>query len=129
MDILVSSNLERLLYSICGSDTQVAGYMKDLSETGKYTVDGQIKASLAADFAAGFCDDTQTKAAIGEMFREKDYLMDTHTAVAYKVLCDYRAVMPRKMPTVVVSTASPFKFCDSVLSALGEETEAPALSL
>lgn len=96
MDILVSSNLERLLYSICGSDTQVAGYMKDLSETGKYTVDGQIKASLAADFAAGFCDDTQTKAAIGEMFREKDYLMDTHTAVAYKVLCDYRAVMPRK---------------------------------
>lgn len=129
MDILVSSNLERLLYSICGSDTQVAGYMKDLSETGKYTVDGQIKASLAADFAAGFCDDTQTKAAIGEMFREKDYLMDTHTAVAYKVLCDYRAVMPRKMPTVVVSTASPFKFCDSVLSALGEETEAPGTEL
>lgn len=129
MDILVSSNLERLLYSLCRSDRQTAGYMKELSETGRYEVCGEIKASLAADFAAGCCTDEETKTAIGGMFRERGYLMDTHTAVAYKVLCDYRSMLNRPVPTVVVSTASPFKFCDSVLSALGEETGAPGTEL
>ena len=129
MDILVSSNLERLLYALCRSDKQVAGYMKELSETGKYTVDNNIKAALASDFAAGFCGDRETKRAIGDMYREKGYLMDTHTAVAYEVLCEYRSMFNRDRPTVVVSTASPFKFCDSVLSALGQETGAPGTEL
>lgn len=129
MDILVSSNLERLLYALCGSDTQVAGYMKELAATGKYTVDNAVKAALAADFAAGFCGDADTKAAIGAMYREKGYLMDPHTAVACRVLEEYRSLTIRRTPTVVISTASPFKFCDSVLSALGQESDAPGTEL
>ena len=129
MDILVSSNLERLLYSICHSDEQVSGYMRELSENGKYTVDNRIKAALAADFAAGFCSDRRTMDVISRVFRENGYLMDTHTAVAYDVLCEYRAMMIRKTPTVIVSTASPFKFCDSVLAALGEKTDAAGTEL
>jgi threonine synthase len=129
MDILVSSNLERLLYALCGSDAQVSGYMKELSQTGKYSVDNSIKAALAADFAAGFCSDRETKAAIGRMYKDRGYLMDTHTAVAYSVLDEYRSLMIRKTPTVVVSTASPFKFCDSVLSALGHGSDAPGTEL
>ena len=129
MDILVSSNLERLLYAVSRSDVQTAGYMQELSEKGKYTVDNKIKAVLASDFASGCCSDRDTRDAIGEMYRLKGYLMDTHTAVAYKVLCDYRSMLINKTPTVVVSTASPFKFCDSVLAALGKDSDAPGTEL
>jgi len=129
MDILVSSNLERLLYALCGSDAEVAGYMAQLAETGRYEVSPAIKAALAADFAAGFCGDRETKSAIGRVYRDNGYLMDTHTAVAYSVLDEYRSLLIRKTPTVIVSTASPFKFCDSVLSALGHESDAPGTEL
>ena len=128
MDILVSSNLERLLYSCCGSDAEVAGYMNSLNTTGRYEVSAAVAEKVKADFSAGCCSDAETKAEIAEMF-SKGYLMDTHTAVAWNVLKNYRAQTDDNTPAVVVSTASPYKFCDSVLAALGEETDAPGTEL
>ena len=129
MDILVSSNLERLLYSVCGSDTQVAGYMSSLSKDGRYEVDDKTKAVIEKNFEGGYCTDIETKTVIKKVYTENGYLMDTHTAVAYKKMLDHRAKTGGSVPTVVVSTASPYKFCDSVLSALGEETNAPGTEL
>ena len=119
MDILVSSNLERLLYSMSGDET-VRWYMQKLGSKGKYTVSQSVFDAVRRDFAAGCCTDVETKRAIRAVFEEKNYLMDTHTAVAYKVLCDYRAETGDARPAVVVSTASPFKFAADVLDALGE---------
>ena len=125
MDILISSNLERLLYLLSGSDEQVRGYMQQLAETGKYKVSPELKAKIAESFACGCCDDERVAATIRAEYFRSGYLMDTHTAVAYSVLEDYRAETGDDTVSVVVSTASPFKFCQSVLSAIGvEEQEA-----
>ena len=130
MDILISSNLERLLFILSGGDhKKTAGYMAELSKNGKYTVDADILAKIKADFCAGCCDDEQTKTTIGEVYKEKNYLCDTHTAVAVKVYNEYRAATGDETATVIASTASPFKFTASVLSAVdaslvkGEEYE------
>ncbi len=120
MDILISSNLERLLYLLSGSDEEVRGYMESLNKTGKYTVSEKIRKAVAEEFACGYADDAMGAKTIQAIFTQKDYLMDTHTAVAYTVLKQYRAETADETPTVVDSTASPFKFCTSVLSALGE---------
>ncbi|MCF0138324.1 MAG: threonine synthase [Oscillospiraceae bacterium] len=128
MDILVSSNLERLLYSISGDDVFVASCMKSLNTVGSYRVSEEIKSVIAENFFGGFCTDEETKELIRRIYEGKGYLMDTHTAVACKVVEDYRRVNPTA-PTVIVSTASPFKFCDSVLSALGEDSSAPGTEL
>lgn len=125
MDILVSSNLERLLYSVCGDDKQVAEYMRSLSEKGCYTVSKEIFKVLSDNFVGGFCTDADTKATIADVYNEHGYLIDTHTAVAYKLMLEHKT----DRPTVVVSTASPFKFCDSVLDALGEKTDASGVEL
>ena len=125
MDILVSSNLERLLYSVCGDDKQVAEYMRSLSEKGSYTVSNEIFKVLSDNFVGGFCTDADTKATIANVYNEHGYLIDTHTAVAYKLMLEHKT----DRPTVVVSTASPFKFCDSVLDALGEKTDASGVEL
>lgn len=124
MDILVSSNLERLLYALCGSDTEVAGYMQQLREQGSYTVSDALKAKIQATFAGGFCNDIQTREKIGHAWRDHRYLIDTHTAVAYHVLADYRSETGDRTPAVVVSTASPFKFCDQVLRGIGGTADA-----
>ena len=90
MDILISSNLERLLYLLCGRDDKVLrGYMEALAKTGKYTVGPNVLAKLQSEFAAGCADDAATAAAIRDVYRETGYLCDTHTAVAVNV---YRAV-------------------------------------
>ncbi len=124
MDILVSSNLERLLYHLSGGDDgETAGYMEDLRTGGEYTVSPAIRACLDRLFAAGSCTDGETKAAIAKVFAEHGYLMDTHTAVAYGVLGKYRAETGDAAPAVVVSTASPYKFCAAVLEALGKTPE------
>ena len=128
MDILVSSNLERLLYACCGDDVQVAAYMDSLNRTGSYTVSKEILQRIHDDFSAGFCSDDETRAEIAEMFAQ-GYLMDPHTAVAWHVLKEYRSKSGDETPAVVVSTASPYKFCDSVLAALGEQTDAPGTEL
>ena len=120
MDILISSNLERLLFSMTGSDDeQVAEYMRQLQETGRYEVGEAVKSRLQKHFAAGFCDDERTLLEIERIWKEKNYLADPHTAVAFSVLEEYRAASGDDTPTLVASTASPFKFCDSVLTALG----------
>lgn len=125
MDILVSSNLERLLYAIAGCE-KVKEYMAELGEKGFYQVDDSVLAAIKADFSCGCCDDEATKAAISKVFREKAYLMDTHTAVAYNVLCQKRET-EGKNPTVIVSTASPYKFAVDVLDALGVDSCGDAL--
>ena len=125
MDILISSNLERLLYLLSGSDEEVRGYMQALAETGRYTVSERVFRAVQAEFACGFCTDAQGAQTIGKTFREKNYLLDTHTAVACTVLEGYRAETGDGTLTVVESTASPFKFCASVLDALGVTEHQP----
>ena len=125
MDILISSNLERLLYLLSGSDEEVRGYMQALAETGRYIVSERVFRAVQAEFSCGFCTDAQGAQTIGKTFREKNYLLDTHTAVACTVLEGYRAETGDGTLTVVESTASPFKFCASVLDALGVTEHQP----
>lgn len=117
MDILISSNLERLLYLMTGDDQQVAEWMRQLSEEGKYTIPAALLAQLRESFGFGWCSEADTAVTIGRAYAG-GYLMDTHTAVAAKVLEDWNEANGA-MPGVVVSTASPYKFCDSVLPAIG----------
>lgn len=119
MDILVSSNLERLLYLLCGDAKLIQTLMQSLSETGVYTVPDELKKKLDTLFFAGCCDDADTKATIGTVWQQYGYLMDTHTAVAYAVAQQYKAANPGHAPVVILSTASPYKFPAAVLEGLG----------
>lgn len=117
MDILVSSNLERLLFELSGRDDgQVRLLMEQLRSDGRYVLPEKMHASLCSDFIGGFCDDEETKAVIRSVYARYSYLLDPHTAVAYGVYEKVRAQLPGK--TVVVSTASPYKFAGSVCEAL-----------
>lgn len=127
MDILVSSNLERLLFML-SDDSSVCTWMQQLKETGRYDVGDKVLAGVRADFDCGYAEDAQAKAAIKTLFEQCGYLMDTHTADAYVVLADKRA-KGDCFPTVLVSTASPFKFADSVLDALGKPSDMPGAQL
>ena len=129
MDILISSNLERLLFDLTGSDAEVRDYMAQLSATGRYEVSDRVKAAIGDLFVSGCCDDARTLNTIEKIFHQTGYLMDTHTAVAYTVLQDYRAATADDTVTVVASTASPFKFCDSVLEALGVADRQPGTAI
>ena len=121
MDILISSNLERLLFDLSGeNDAEVRSYMDALAQSGRYEVSDAIKKALAEQYWGGFCDEAGTTAAIAKYYKDYGYLIDTHTAVAASVMEQYRAASGDKTPTVFVSTASPYKFCDSVLSAIGQ---------
>lgn len=117
MDILISSNLERLLYHVSGGAEKVAAWMKDLNEQGYYTVDAQTLAGIQESFACGCADDAQGAQQIRDRFEHDGYLCDTHTAVAFCVAEACRSAAPM----VVLSTASPFKFPRDVLHALGSE--------
>ena len=125
MDILISSNLERLLFHLCGeNDAQIREWMSELAEKGKYTVTDDVESKIKEIFAAGCCDDNETKATIGKVFAEKKYLCDTHTAVAVKVYDDYKTKTGDVTPTVIASTANPYKFSASVLSAITDSIKA-----
>ena len=127
MDILISSNLERMLFELSGgNDEEVRGYMKQLSETGRYEISSEMKEKLQQLFYGGFCGEEDTSAAISGLY-QGGYLIDTHTAVAVKVLEDYRRETGDQRAAVIASTASPYKFCDSVLTAIGEEPVADSL--
>ena len=129
MDILISSNLERLLFMACGKDAAYVSECMDLlKREGRYSVKPEIKAGLDRLFWAGYCDESGTKAQIGKVWTEHGYLMDTHTAVAHQVLEQYRTAENADENVVVVSTASPFKFCNAVLEGLGEAGEADGLA-
>ena len=117
MDILVSSNLERLLYLLSGDTALVAGLMRDLSEQGFYRVPDALLAAIQAEFAAGCCNDAQAEAIIGRVYREQGYLMDPHTACGWAAAETHRG----DAPTVVLSTASPYKFSTAVLTAIGAD--------
>ncbi|MDR2771560.1 MAG: threonine synthase [Clostridiales Family XIII bacterium] len=119
MDILVSGNLERMLYHLSDGDSdEVAALMAALEQRGRYKVNARIRKGLG-DFYGGFCGEEDTLAAIRELYARENYLMDTHTAVAYKVYADYLRDTGDRTPTVIVSTASAYKFADSVAAAIG----------
>ena len=120
MDILISSNLERLLLALTQDPAEVREYMTQLAETGRYKVSGRIQDRLQKRFKGYFCDDRETQRVIRTMFERHGYLIDTHTAVAFSALEQYRQETGDDPPAIVASTASPFKFCNSVLEALGE---------
>ena len=122
MDILISSNLERLLYLLTGDDdAQIREWFTALAEKGTYEVTDAVKAKLTEQFYGGFCDDAETKATIAELYQKYGYTCDTHTAVAVKVYEDYRKETGDTTKTLIASTASPFKFSASVLDALGKK--------
>lgn len=126
MDILISSNLERLLFELYDKDeTKVAKLMDELKQNGVYTIEEDVKQKLEAEFFGGCCDDEGTKATIAKMFNEYNYLCDTHTAVAINVYDQYVEETGDTTPTVIASTASPYKFAASVLPAV-YEGELPA---
>ena len=120
MDILISSNLERLIYHISGdSASKDAEYMKQLTETGKYEITDDMRSKLV-DFFGGFATEEETFDTIRKVFDKTGYLMDTHTAVASSVYSKYVNETGDKTATVIASTASPFKFTRSVMNALGK---------
>ena len=130
MDILVSSNLERLLFDLSGeNDAEVRGYMDALAKDGKYEVSDAIKTKLAEQYWGGFCGEEGTAATIAEYYRKHGYLIDTHTAVAVNVMEQYRAATGDEAVTVFVSTASPYKFCNHVLTAIGETPAGDGMEL
>ena len=119
MDILISSNLERLLYLMTDcNDALIREWFGKLSSEGRYEVGQDVRKKLKEEFAAGFCDDGQTKATIRSIYEKYSYTCDTHTAVAVKVYKDYRETTGDTTKTVIASTASPYKFSAAVLEAL-----------
>lgn len=122
MDILVSSNLERLLYRITGDDTsKTATYMDQLSKEGSYTVEESMKEELV-DFLGDYASEEETAKRIKDLYDKTGYIIDTHTAVASSVYQKYVRETEDQTPTVIASTASPFKFTGSVMEALGQDS-------
>ena len=133
MDILVSSNLERLIYHISAETDEertkaCAAYMNQLSSTGEYAITDAMRAKLT-DFYGGFATEEETAGEIRRLYEAEGYVIDPHTAVASCVYGKYRAKTGDTTPTVIVSTASPFKFESSVMKALGHASELPDLEL
>lgn len=123
MDILISSNLERLIYRIAGADAKkCAELMQALSAGGEYTITEEMKSQLG-DFYGNFCTEEETAATIAGVFKNSHYVIDTHTAVAAGVYDKYVKETGDKLPAVIASTASPYKFTRSVMDALGVDTE------
>lgn len=122
MDILVSSNLERLVWYMCGKDgNKVRIYMEELKNNGIYKVDDEIFAKIKAQFAAGYLTEQQVMQTIKECYEKTGYVLDTHTACGYGVLKQYQEATQDMTKTVVLSTASPYKFPESVYKALFDE--------
>ena len=120
MDILISSNLERLLYIVCGAE-KCASYMKDLNTKGEYTVTSEELSEIRALIDAGYADDEASYETIKSVYEKSEYLMDTHTAVAWNVYEKWLSESENKDTCVVLSTASAYKFASSVMNALGKE--------
>ncbi|MCR4925476.1 MAG: threonine synthase [Clostridiales bacterium] len=132
MDILISSNLERLLFFMTdGNDKLVKEWMESLAKDGCYKVSDEVFKKISAEFKAGFCDDEKTKETINAMFKAHKYLCDTHTAVAVNTYFDYKAKSGDDKVTVIASTANPYKFSADVLQAVneGEKTTADEFSV
>lgn len=121
MDILISSNLERLLYLL--SDAETIDYlMKQLQEKGSYQVDESIFTQINQSFYAGYATQNETLKTIHSVYEKNNYLMDTHTAVATKVCEDFKAEQINEHKCIILATASPYKFVGDVLKGIGEDT-------
>lgn len=122
MDILVSSNLERLVWFMCDGDGErVDGFMKNLNETGVYKIDDALLNKIKKEFTAGCKSEEEVLTAIRNCFKKSGYMLDTHTAVGYGVYQDYRKETGDETPTILLATASPYKFPESVYFALTGE--------
>jgi len=120
MDILVSSNLERLLWHLSGGDSEsICSLMGALDEKGVYEISADVQAALNKDFHGGHAQMTASHAALAALWNEEKYLIDTHTAVAYAVYLNYRKNTDDNTKTLIVSTASPYKFAGNVAGAIG----------
>ncbi len=122
MDILVSSNLERLLYLLSGDTALVAKLMVKLNKEGAYTVPADLLAKIQAEFWAAYCDDARADEIMGRVYQDYGYLCDPHTASGWAAAEDYIAETGDCRPMVVLSTASPYKFPVAVLTAIGGDT-------
>lgn len=126
MDILISSNLERLIYKIAGNDADKnAELMRELSSNGKYSITAEMKEQLK-EFVGGYATEEDTAAVIAKIYKEEDYIIDTHTAVAAHVYEQYVKRTGDTTPTVIASTASPYKFTRSVMNAIDSAYDAKA---
>lgn len=123
MDILISSNLERLLYAIAGEDSEATKErMEELKKNGSYTITEQMKENLQ-DFAAGYATEEETAASIREVYEKTGYVIDTHTAVAVHVCKTYQEAQKDAGKYLIASTASPYKFVKSVMTAIDADYE------
>ncbi len=122
MDILVSSNLERLLYLLSGDTELVSRLMKQLNTEGAYTVPGEMQHKIQAEFWAAYCDDKRADEIMGRVYKDYGYLCDPHTAAGWAAAEDYVAETGDNRAMVVLSTASPYKFPVAVLNAIGGDT-------
>ncbi len=121
MDILISSNLERLIFRVCGNDPEkCAGLMSRLSGEGEYRITEEMRAQLS-DFYGGFSSEEENFAGIRELYEKTGYVIDTHTGIANAVYRNYVRETGDDTPTVIASTASPFKFAASVAGAIAPE--------
>ncbi|MDD3155243.1 MAG: threonine synthase, partial [Victivallaceae bacterium] len=119
MDILISSNLERLLFHVSGGDgAMVSHWMKQLSTSGKYAVSDEVRQRIQSEFFGGFCDEESTRRTIGELFEKDHYLCDPHTAVAVDVYRQYAKQTGDRKLALIASTASAYKFAPAVLPAV-----------
>ncbi len=130
MDILISSNLERLIYKIAGEDAEAnAAFMKALNTEGKYTISDEMKDKLN-DFFGGYASEAETEARIQAVYEKCGYVIDTHTAVASRVYEAYKEATGDDTVTVIASTASPYKFTRSVMTAIApDKSEAEDFAL
>ena len=127
MDILISSNLERLLYDMSGCDTDVVGsLMADLQTQGRYAVSSKLLQKIQATFAVGYADDEACRAAIQAKYESDGYVLDPHTACAYAVMKQHES---KDVPCVLLATASPYKFCGSVYETLFHERVADEFTM
>ena len=123
MDILVSSNLERLLYLLSGDTALVADLMEQLKQQGHYTVPDSLRDAIQAEFWAGCCDDARAEEIMGRVYKDYGYLCDPHTASGWAAAEDYVNQTGDHTPMVVLSTASPYKFPAAVLRAVGVKAQ------
>jgi threonine synthase len=128
MDILISSNLERLLYLLQGAEKN-AEYMRDLKSTGKFTAAGDLAKKLGEDFTGLFCDEENTGKTVKRVFEKYKYLIDTHTAVAFDCAEKYLEQYKTGNKMLVVSTASAYKFVSDVYYSLTGEKDGGELGL
>jgi threonine synthase len=125
MDILISSNFERLLYHLADNDDSVINALfADLKEHGEYKLPPGIHAKLCELFYGGWCSEAETSHVIKQIFDDYSYLLDPHTAVAYKIYADYKNATGDTAKTIITATANPYKFCAAVCRALGQSPEA-----